>query len=272
MSKVSVTGTISKMKTSLPPSGPVPYQLPLGDELVEMNALLEKKISLTFTGKIFDIYDGKPIKKSYGGGYSYKNLISLAQCDTCIVKPELCHYHLGTCREPEWGETHCFIPHIVYLSVTSGVKIGITRHTQVPTRWIDQGAVSAIPLLKVEDRRTSGLIEVEIAKTMADKTHWRNMLKGIYEPVDLEGMREQIYEEYGDLLDDMNAEDLDDPVQEIEYPIIEVPEKFSSFSFDKKEVVEGTLLGIKGQYLIFDTGVINMRKHQGYEITLATDE
>jgi len=265
---MNLSGSILKMKTQLDAKGAVSYSLPMGDELLEMNPLIEKKISLEWAGDIFDIYDGEKIKKSYGQGYSYKNLISLARCDTCIIKPELCHYHKGTCREPKWGEEHCFIPHYIYLSVTSGVKVGITRETQVPTRWIDQGAVKAIAVAKVPDRKTSGMIEVEIAKEMADKTNWRKMLRGEYEDVDLELMREQIYENYGDLLDDGDAEDLDDPVVEIHYPIVEVPQKFSSLSFNKLNKIEGTLLGIKGQYLILDTGVLNIRKHNGYHIEI----
>lgn len=262
------TGQLLKMKSELQDKGPVQYALPLDGEPYPLNQYLGKKIKLSWQEKIFDIYDGKEIKKSYGQGYSYQNLMTLARCDTCIVKPELCHYHKGTCREPKWGEEHCFIPHYIYLSVTSGLKIGITRETQVPTRWVDQGAVYALPILKVADRKTSGLIEVEIAKELADKTNWRNMLKGEYPEVDLEEARDNIYETYGDLLDDADADDVDEEVLEIEYPILEVPKKFKSLSFDKMKDVEGTLLGIKGQYLILDIGVINMRKHNGYQVSL----
>lgn len=265
---IKVTGPIDKMKTRLDEQGLAHYSLPLGEEQVEMNPLIGKKISLHWSSEIYDVYDGELIKKSYGQGYSYKNFMKLAQCDTCIVKPELCHYAAGTCREPEWGEKFCFMPHYVYLSVTSGVKVGITRETQLPTRWIDQGAVMAIPLVKVADRKTSGLIEIEIAKEMSDKTNWRNMLKSQYETVDLELLREQIFDQFGDLLDDMDADDVDDPITHIRYPVESVPEKISSYSFDKKETIEGTLTGIKGQYLILDHGVINMRKHSGYSITL----
>jgi len=275
----AITGTIRKMKSELGNGeNPVSYSLPLltpgtneneaKSTLVDMNKLLGTRITLDYQGQIFDIYDGKPIKKSYGQGFSYKNFITLARCDSCIVKPELCHYDKGTCREPKWGEEHCFIPHIVYLSITSGVKVGITRETQVPTRWIDQGAEYALPILRVADRKTSGIVEVELAKTMADKTNWRNMLKGEYEFVELEMLRDQIYDEYGDLLDDADAEDLEEEVLNIKYPILELPKKINSLSFDKQPKIEGTLLGIKGQYLLLDTGVINMRKHQGYNITL----
>ena len=273
MMKEIATGSLYKMKATLGQGeDPVHYELPLDDNTYPLNAYLGKKIKLEWCEKIFDVYDGKEIKKSYAQGYSYKNFISLAQCDTCIVKPELCHYHKGTCREPEWGEKHCFIPHYIYLSVTSGLKVGITRETQVPTRWIDQGAVFALPILKVADRKTSGLIEIEIAKEMADKTNWRNMLKGNYPEVDLEETRDHLYETFGDLFDDADADDVEEEVLSIHYPILEVPEKFSSLSFDKKKIVEGTLLGIKGQYLILDSGVINIRKHNGYQVTFSVED
>lgn len=270
--KKLISGTILKMKSEIPTSGNVEYALPIGEETVPLNKYLGKKIKLSWQEKIFDIHDGSLIKKSYGQGYSYKNFISLPQCDTCIIKPELCHFHKGTCRDPEWGVKNCFIPHYIYLSITSGLKIGITRETQVPTRWVDQGAIKALPILKVADRKTSGMIEVEIAKDMADKTNWRNMLKGVYTDVDLLEIRDNIYEAYGDLLDDADAEDVDEDVLEIHYPILETPEKVTSLSFDKQKDVEGTLLGIKGQYLIFDTGVINIRKHNGYAIDFWTEE
>jgi hypothetical protein len=66
------------------------------------------------------------------------------------MKPETCHYHLGTCREPDWAQNHCFRPHIVYLANSSGVKVGITRKTQIPTRWLDQGASQALPIFEVQ--------------------------------------------------------------------------------------------------------------------------
>ena len=133
---------------------------------------------------------------------------------------------------------------------------------------MDQGASFALPILECKDRYTAGLIEAEISKQMSDKTNWRDMLKGVLQEEDLEAHREDIYEQFADLLDDMNAEDLEDPVVKINYPVEQYPEKVSSLSFDKKPLIEGTLMGIKGQYLILDTGVLNIRKHQGYQIEL----
>lgn len=259
-------GNILKMKTEL--KDVVHYHLPIGDELLHMNPLIGKKISLSFDGKINCIATGELIKKTFGQGYNFKSFRTLAECDMCMVRPETCHYADGTCRDSKWGEKHCMIPHYIYLSVASGLKVGITRETNLPFRWMDQGATSALPILKVKDRLTSGLIEIELSKSYADKTNWRKMLKGEVAPVDLVEVREEIFENFGNLIDDYEAEDLDEPILEINYPIESVPEKITSLSFDKKPVIEGLLTGIKGQYLILDTGVLNIRKHNGYSIKL----
>ncbi|EQC48734.1 DUF2797 domain-containing protein [Bacteriovorax sp. DB6_IX] len=264
---MSYKGNIRKMSTELVDSKAL-YHLPMGDDRVDMNALVGQKLKFEFKGQINCIHTGEQIKKSYGQGYSYKSFITLAQCDTCIVKPELCHFHKGTCREPEWGEKNCFIPHYVYLAVSSHVKVGITRHTQIPTRWIDQGASYALPILKVDDRKTSGEIEIEIAKNFSDKTNWRKMLMNEVADEDLESLREQIYDDFADIFDDFDAEDVEEDITHIEYPVLEYPTKVKSLGFDKNPIIEGTLQGIKGQYLIFDTGVVNMRKHAGYHLEL----
>jgi hypothetical protein len=248
----------------------VNYFLPLGEERIEMNHMLGKTLKLKFTGQINCIATGEKIPKSYNGGYSFKSMNTLPECDMCIVKPEFCHYDDGTCRDPEWGKANCHIPHIVYLSVTSSAKIGITRERNIPKRWVDQGATEGLPILRVKNRLTSGLIESEIAKTMQDKTNWRKMLMGeCDEEVDLYALRDQIFEDFGSLIDDHDAEDLDVEIQKIRYPVIDLPEKIVSLNFDKTPEIEGMLLGMKGQYLIFDTGVLNIRKHQGYFIELS---
>jgi len=217
------SGNILKMKSSL--GNKVTYQLPIGDELLTMNQFLNKKISLEFDGQINCIDTKKKIKKTFGQGYSYDSFMKLACCDVCIVKPELCHFEKGTCREPEWGLANCFKPHVVYLSDTSSIKVGITRESQVPTRWIDQGATRAIPLISVENRLISGQVEVELKNMFHDKTNWRNMLKGISSGEDLVQLKEDVFEEFGDLFDDMGAEEIEEGVIEINYPVIEYPKK-----------------------------------------------
>ena len=139
---MKVAGNIVKMKVGH--DTPVTYALPVGEQTVPLNPLLGKNISLCFDGEINCINCGRKTNKSFQQGYCYPCMQSLARCDLCILKPELCHYHKGSCREPEWGRDNCMIDHIVYLAVSSGLKVGITRHSQVPTRWIDQGAAAVM--------------------------------------------------------------------------------------------------------------------------------
>lgn len=261
-----IKGTISKMKTKHEDT--VQYTISLGDRELELNELVGKDIKLEFTQNIFCVHTGKKIKKSYGQGYSWEAFVTLPECDTCIVKPELCHYSNGTCRDPEWGEKHCLQPHIIYLANSSQLKVGITRKANVPHRWMDQGAVFALPILEVKDRRTSGLIEIEIAKKMGDKTNWRRMLKNDNDDIDLIEAREQVFKDFGAIIDHHGAKRINEEVLAFEYPSIKYPEKVSSLNLLKKPVVESKLLAIKGQYLIFEGAALNMRKHQGFEITL----
>ena len=164
---------------------PVSYTLELGNEIVDLNALLGKKIHLTYTGMIRCCHCQRVTKKSFNQGFCYPCFQKLAQCDRCIMSPELCHYHEGTCREPEWGEQHCMQPHIVYLANSSGLKVGITRAGQVPVRWMDQGAVSAVPVMSVSSRYMSGLVEDLLRTWVNDRTNWRKMLKHEVEEIDL---------------------------------------------------------------------------------------
>src|SRR5690554_4764181 len=157
---------------------PVAYTLAVGDARIALNDLMGRKVRIDFEGVIRCIHCDRTTKKSFNQGYCYPCFRKLAACDSCIMSPEKCHYHLGTCREPEWGEANCMVEHVVYLANSSGLKVGITRATQVPTRWIDQGAVTAIPMLRVASRYLSGLVEVACKNHVADRTNWRAMLKG----------------------------------------------------------------------------------------------
>lgn len=262
------------MKTEL--ASPVKYQLPLSDQLVDLNPLIGQSIKLVYTGNIACVHCDRAINKSYNQGYCYPCFISLAQCDMCIMKPETCHFEAGTCREPAWGEEFCFQSHYVYLANSSGIKVGITRGTQVPTRWIDQGAIQALPIMKVKSRYISGLVEVAIAQHVSDKTSWQRMLKNMVEPVDLKAKRDELLSECESEIADVVQRFGDDAVEllpdtaivDIEFPVDTYPLKVKSFNFDKTPEVSGVLEGIKGQYLLFDTGVINIRKFSGYEVEL----
>jgi hypothetical protein len=265
-------GPLQKMHSRL--SGPVSYELLLNESCIPLNTLIGQAIKFTYTGQIFCVHCNRPIKKSFNQGYCYPCFTSLAQCDLCIMKPETCHYEAGTCREPDWAQKFCFQPHIVYLANSSGIKVGITRQTQLPTRWIDQGAVQALPIFKVPSRYVSGLVEVIFAKHISDKTSWQQMLKGRSEAIDLAAKRDELMalcaESLAEIANRFGPDSLqllsDEKVVDIHYPIDRYPVKIQSFNLDKTPEVSGVLHGIKGQYLLLDTGVINIRKFSGYEV------
>ena len=264
-------GNLHKMHTSLEDT--VCYQLDLSGETLRLNDWLGEAIRIEYLQEIECIHCGRKIKKSFSQGYCYPCFMKLAQCDICIVSPEKCHFHLGTCREPEWGLSHCMKPHIVYLSNTSGAKIGITRESQIPTRWFDQGAIQALPILRVSKRYYSGLIETAFKKHVADKTNWRNMLKNEVEVIDLYQLFEAYWPTVQSQLSDEIKQDVEvianpDAAHSIEFPALRYPQKINSFNLDKSPVVEGKLDAIKGQYLILDSGVINIRKYGGYLVSL----
>lgn len=271
------SGVIRKMHTRL--TSPVTYSLPVGDTLVPMNALLEKKVRLSYSGQINCTHCGRTTNKSFNSGYCYRCFQTLAQCDSCIMHPEKCHYDQGTCREPSWGEEFCLQDHIIYLANSSGIKVGITRATQVPTRWIDQGAVQALAIMRVRSRLQSGTLEVMFKQHVADKTNWRDMLKSCDHHTDLAMERDRLFSLCESEIVEMEQRFGFHAVSRltqvdavtIDYPVIEYPEKVSSFNFDKEPVVEGVLLGIKGQYLIFDNGVINMRRFGGYNLEVSAE-
>jgi Protein of unknown function (DUF2797) len=277
VTELLATGPVRKMKTRL--AEQVQYTALLGGDQVELNQYLGRKLRLEFSGSINCIHCGRKTAKSFNQGYCYPCFKRLAQCDSCIVSPEKCHYAAGTCREPEWGEQHCMIDHIVYLANTSGLKVGITRGSQVPTRWMDQGATQALPIFRVDTRMHSGMVEMVFKRHMADKTNWQAMLRGDAQPCDLEQARLQLLATCADEIAalqqqfGLQAISVLEAQQQtlIRYPVLEYPAKVTSFNLDKSPCAGGTLLGIKGQYLIFDAGVINMRKYGGYELSLSRD-
>ena len=274
----SLSGNLRKMRVEA--ADPVSYELVLGDERLALNPLLGKRIELRHTGRIHCIACGRETRKSFNQGYCFPCFRSLARCDRCIVSPERCHYHLGTCREPDWALSHCMRPHIVYLANASGVKVGITRESQTPTRWIDQGATQALPIAHVATRRLSGLVEALLKRHVADRTDWRLMLKGDPPPVNLAEQRESLLARLGGEIAAAADEHESEPValisavedRRFRYPVLEYPRKVRSLTLDKLEQVQDTLLGIKGQYLILDCGVINVRRHGGYEVEVAIDD
>jgi len=268
-------GNLRKLRSHL--TDPVEYGMPLKKIVVPLNPLIGKYISLKYTSLINCIHCGRKTNKSFAQGYCFPCMRSLPECDTCIMRPETCHFAAGTCRDEEWGQAHCMQDHIVYLANSSAAKVGITRGTQVPTRWIDQGASQALPIFRVNTRLQSGKLEHLLRQQISDRTDWRRMLKGEPDTIDLPEIRDQLLESLGaelqtliDTEEQASIEALPSAeVVSINYPVLEYPEKVSSLNLDKTHEIHGQLLGIKGQYLILDKGVINIRKFAGYHIRLS---
>jgi len=238
----------------------------------ELNEFLERPLRLEFTGQIHCTACGRKTKKTFGQGFCFPCSRDRAEADICIVRPELCHHGdpQNPCRDEEFAQSQCFQPHILYCSLTSGVKVGITRQPNVPSRWIDQGAVAAVPVAVLPDRRAVGLLEKRLSdEGFQDKTHWTRMLKGDPDGVDLTTTVREVVAR----LDEWGAPGVLSELERIEhrfvYPVSRWPEKVKSFNLDKDPHVAGVLMGIKGQYLILDSGVINLRKYSGYRVEVS---
>ncbi|HEY0261864.1 MAG TPA: DUF2797 domain-containing protein [Chitinophagales bacterium] len=265
---MNLFGTLHKMPTLY--INPVQYFLKLGNEKLQVNELLNKSISLRFTGNIYCEVCGKKTKKSFGEGLCYNCFITSAEAGEWIMKPELSKAHLGIAdRDLEYEKSVQLQPHFVYLALVNETKVGVTRETQIPTRWIDQGANSAIILAETPYRQLAGLIEVELKKYLSDKTNWQKMLKNefnhsvnlIEEKARIKPLLSEDLQQY------ISSEN---EVVSIEYPVLEYPAKVTSLSFDKTPTIENKLVGIRGQYFIFEGGqVLNIRRHSGYEIELS---
>lgn len=237
-------------------------------EPVAMNPRLGQTLRLRFLGTIHCTACGRQTSKSFGDGLCYPCFRDSPLASPCIIRPELCEGHLGRGRDPAWEAEHHVQPHVVYLANTSGLKVGVTRDTEIPTRWIDQGAWQAIVLARVPHRQLAGQIEVALKRHVSDRTQWQTMLKNA-QPTDLDlaAQKARLLEE---LPGELGAHGCsDDTVTELSYPVRQYPPKVKSISLDKTPEVEGVLWGIKGQYLMLRDGrVLNVRKHSGYDVEL----
>ena len=260
-------GNIFKMRSEL--AGPVRYFLPVGETEISMNEILGKEISLKFTGQINCISCGKQTKTSFSQGFCYNCLQTAPEASESVVRPELSKSHFGIARDMEWAEKNDLIDHVVYLALSNEVKVGVTRIHQVPTRWIDQGARSAIRLAITPNRHIAGIIEVFLKKYYTDKTNWRTMLK---EEAESEFNLTEEKQKAARLLprELQKYVATSDEITTINYPVEIYPETIKNLGFDKSPEIKGILSGIKGQYLIFENGnVVNVRKHNGYYLEIS---
>jgi len=244
-----------------------------GPETLTLNPLLGKGLSLEFDGSIQCVHCGRDTTKSFASGYCYPCFRTLARCDLCVMSPDRCHFHLGTCREPEWGEAFCMSDHIVYLANTSGLKVGITRGGREQGRWLDQGAVQALPILSAATRRDAGLAEVAIAKLIPDRTDWHRLVAGQPAELDLVSERDRL-KAASLVLPEAVQWLTGDREQRFDYPIDHYPAVRQQLRASPAEgcLLEGNLLGVKGQYLLLSTGVFNVRRFAGYHVKVSLSD
>jgi len=259
-------GTIVKMESTS--TNPVTYHLPVGDDYIPISNYIGKYISLEFRGDIFCIGCGRKTSKSFAQGYCYPCMLSSPETSECILRPELCQAHRGVARDMSWARNHCLTEHVVYLSITSGLKVGVTRASQIPTRWIDQGARSAIRLAETPNRYEAGLIEVALKQSVSDRTIWQRMLKDQYPAdIDLKAEKRRLISLLPPKQKSFASKD--DEITDIEYPVEEYPKKVKGTTFDRENEIFGVLWGIRGQYLMFDDcRVLNIRRHNGYYLRI----
>lgn len=253
-------GVLRKMKTEI--GNPIQYFLVFENDFINMNQALDKEVQIDFI-KFQCLNCGKDLP-IFRQGFCKTCFFETPLAGDWIMKPELSTAHLDKAdRDLEFEKKMQLQPHIVYLANSSNVKVGVTRKSQVPTRWIDQGAHEAIEIMEVPNRYLAGITEVALKAHVSDKTSWQKMLKNDIEDVDLvewrEKLKSSIPEETIAYFINDNQETL------LEFPVLQYPEKVKSLNLDKTPSYKGTLKGIKGQYLIFDDNtVFNVRSSEGY--------
>lgn len=261
-------GVLTKMQTEN--SQTVQYYLVFQDSFLHVNQLLNKQIKIKHTG--YQCLECGKAKKIFRQGFCYDCFMQSASAGDWIMKPELSTAHLDIeDRDLTYEKKVQLQPHIVYLALSSEVKVGVTRNTQIPTRWIDQGAVAAIPIVEVPNRYLAGITEVALKQFYADKTNWQKMLKNEYEPVDLLNERlllqNKLPTETVAFFENQQFE-----VQNISYPVLQYPTKVKSLNLSNQADFLGKLMGVKGQYLIFECGtVFNVRTFEGFVVEVEVE-
>jgi hypothetical protein len=257
-------GVLTKMESEF--SQPIQYYLVFENDFINMNQVLDKTIELKFVKyQCLNCGLDKPI---YRQGFCKSCFFDIPEAADWIMRPELSTAHLGIeDRNLEYEKKVQIQPHIVYLANSSNVKVGVTRKSQVPTRWIDQGAHEAIEIVEVPNRYLAGITEVALKDHVSDKTNWRTMLKNDVVDENLMEWRERlkqfIPDEAKDYFIQTNTE------TNLEFPVLHYPEKPKSLNLEKEKLYSGVLKGIKGQYLIFeDDTVFNIRGNEGLVVDI----
>ena len=257
-------GVLKKMITEF--SDPIRYFLDLESDFIEMNQCIDHQISIKYNGQ--ECLNCNKERSIFRMGYCKNCFFESPSAGDWIIRPELSNAHKGIeDRDLEYEQKIQIQPHIVYLALSSHLKVGVTRKSQIETRWIDQGAHEAIKLLELPNRYLAGVNEVFLKKIFSDKTNWRKMLQNNYEKVDWVSERERALNY---LPEDSNKYITDDvKISSINFPVFKVPKKVQSLNLLKQQTYQGKLKGVKGQYLIFeDETVFNVRSNEGMKIQI----
>lgn len=257
-------GVLRKMQTEL--GSPIQYYLVFENDFLNVNQVLDKELEINFIK--YECLNCHLDKTIYRQGFCRNCFFEIPSAGDWIMRPELSTAHLDQeDRDLEYEKKVQLQPHIVYLANSSNIKVGVTRKSQVPTRWIDQGAHEAIEIVEVPNRYLAGITEVALKDHIGDKTNWRKMLTNNVDDEDLVAyrnkLRQYIPEEAAPYFIESNKE------SHMEFPVLRYPEKVKSLNLTKTPHFKGILKGIKGQYLIFeDNTVFNVRGSEGYYISL----
>lgn len=258
-------GVLQKMQTEI--GSPIQYYMVFKNDFLNVNQVLNKKIKIDFIKyQCLNCDNDRPI---YRQGFCKNCFFEIPSAGDWIMRPELSKAHLDKeDRDLIYEKKVQLQPHIVYLANSSNVKVGVTRKTQVPTRWIDQGAHEAIEIVEVPNRYLAGITEVALKDHIGDKTNWRKMLTNAVEDENLiewrNKLKQYIPQEAQEYFIQDNSE------THIEFPVLRYPEKVKSLNLSKTPNFEGVLKGIKGQYLIFeDQTVFNIRSNEGTYVGLS---
>lgn len=266
---MTYTGNIQKMGALADEQGRVHYTLQMGGDQLDMNALLGKELEITFLGEIYCKSCGKRTGKSYAQGFCFQCMQTAPEAEECVLRPALCKAHLGVARDMDYARQHCLQSHYVYLANTGELKVGVTRASQIPTRWIDQGAVAAVPLCITPNRHIAGLIEQQLSAHISDKTSWKKMVSNnINADIDLTEERSRAVDLLTAVMRRFVCSDVS--LRRFIYPVAAYPTAPVNHNLDKEARLCGKLLGIKGQYLLFEgERVLNLRRFSGYRLSIS---
>ncbi|HET8855256.1 MAG TPA: DUF2797 domain-containing protein [Salinimicrobium sp.] len=258
-------GVLTKMQTEFTTT--VQYYLIFQQDFLNLNQVLDKRISINFLR--FECLHCKMEKKVFRNGVCYNCFSKAPEMGEWVIRPELSTAHLNMENiDLEYEKEVQLSPHILYLANSGNVKVGVTRKSQIPVRWIDQGAHNAIEVLETPNRYLAGIAEVALKDHVSDKTNWREMLTDKYKSLNLSEIKQQLRQH---IPEEARAYFIENSKEfNLKFPVLKYPPKVRGLNLSKNPFYEGTLKGIKGQYLIFEDGMVfNVRKHEGFRVALS---